>query len=196
MSRAPATAADGSDSLATVAVSGPITIAAAASGAASTLVPTLTRTTLAASVIAGKSTASTATISLQNSGSTVYSGSTHVTLYLSLSSTLDSTATGVSDVVRNVRIPAHKSVPVVVRLGAVPAVANAVTPTPIAPLKGAPPSSNRGRLARAVAPAAIKPEVSAPRVTTRASTSALPPAPACARPPTALERRSWRRRSW
>lgn len=107
-----------------VAVSGPIAITASTSGVASVLVPTLTRTTLSASAISGKSTPATATISLQNSGSTVYSGSTHVTLYLSQSSTLDSTATALPGVVRKLRIPAHKAVSVVVRLGAIPSVAN------------------------------------------------------------------------
>lgn len=107
-----------------VAVSAPITITAAAAGAASALVPTLPHTTLPASLVTGKSTPATATVLLQNSGSSVYSGSTHVTLYLSQSQTLDSTATPVSGVVRTLRVPAHKSVSLVVRLGAVPSVAN------------------------------------------------------------------------
>jgi hypothetical protein len=107
-----------------VAVSSAISITASAAGVASVLMPTLPHTTLPASVLSSKSTPANATVLLQNSGSVVYSGSTHVTLYMSQSSTLDSTATAVSGVVRNLRIPAHKSVALVVRLGAVPAIDN------------------------------------------------------------------------
>ncbi len=61
--------------------------------------------------------------------------------------------------------------------GAVPPIANAIAPAPIASPKGAPSSSNRGSLTRAVAHSATKPEGSAPSPGARASDSVSPLSP-------------------
>jgi len=107
-----------------VAVSEAIAVTASSSGVTSPLVPSLSRTKLPSTVLSGTATATTATIEIQNDGSSVSRGSTHVNLYLSLSSTLDSSAIPVSGLTRVLRIPAHRSVSLSVRLGAIPAVAN------------------------------------------------------------------------
>lgn len=113
--------ADPFSNIPVVAVSGAITITAAEAGATSPLVPSLARTKLPASLLSGMRTPTVAMVTLTNSGSSASSGSTTVTLYLSTSPTLDSTATPVAAVTRKLRVPAGRSVAVPVRLGSIPA---------------------------------------------------------------------------
>lgn len=103
-----------------VAVSGPIAITAAVAGPISPLVPSLGKTKLPASLISGVKTPAVANVTITNSGSSVSTGSTTVTLLLSTLPTLDSTAVPVAEVTRNLRIRPGKSVTVPVRLGSVP----------------------------------------------------------------------------
>jgi hypothetical protein len=107
-----------------VAVSAAIALTPATSGATSTLALSLSRTKLPSSLLSDSATPTTATIEIQNEGSSSYSGTTHLNLYLSLSATLDSSAIPVSGLTRVLRISAHRSTLLSVRLGAVPAVAN------------------------------------------------------------------------
>lgn len=107
-----------------VAVSGAIAITAAAQGVASQIAPSLARTKLPVTMLSASRTAAVANVSIQNNGSTTYSGSTHLALYLSLSPTLDSTAVPVAGVARSLRIAAGKSVSVRISLGSIPAVTN------------------------------------------------------------------------
>jgi hypothetical protein len=107
-----------------VAISGAIAVTAAVQGATSQLVPSLARTELPASMLSSSRTTVAATVSIQNQGSSTYSGSTRLALYFSLSATLDSTAVPVAAVVRSLRISTGKSVLIRVPLGSIPAVAN------------------------------------------------------------------------
>ncbi|HEY2587421.1 MAG TPA: hypothetical protein VGI81_16875 [Tepidisphaeraceae bacterium] len=104
-----------------VAVSAGIAITAAEAGASSPVVPSLSNTKLPASLLSGMRTPTLARVTLTNSGSSVASGSTTVTLFLSTSPTLDSSATPVTAVTRKLRIPAGRSTSLAVPLKAIPA---------------------------------------------------------------------------
>lgn len=116
--------ADPATDIPVVAVSNAITVTAAVQGAASPLVPSLAATKLPASFLSSTRTPAAADVSIQNQGSSVFKGLAHVTLYLSQSQTLDSSAMPVASVARSLRIAANRSVSVRVPLGAIPGIAN------------------------------------------------------------------------
>ena len=91
-----------------VAVSGAIALTPSTSGATSQLALSLSRTKLPSSLLSESVTPTTATIEMQNEGSSTYRGTTHLNLYLSLNATLDSSAIPVSGLTRVLSIPAHR----------------------------------------------------------------------------------------
>lgn len=103
-----------------VAVSAAISVTAAVAGPASSLVPSVSRTKLPASLISGMKTPAVATVTITNGGSTVSSGTTTVTIYLSTNSTLDSSAVPVASATRKLRIAAGKAAVVQVPLRSLP----------------------------------------------------------------------------
>lgn len=106
------------------AVSDAIQVTAALQGPVSQLVPSVAATKLPASLLSSTRTSAVASVSIQNQGTSTYSGVTHVALYLSTSPTLDSSAAPVASVARNLRLAANRSVTLRVPLGSIPAVAN------------------------------------------------------------------------
>lgn len=107
-----------------VAVSAAITVTAAVQGAASQLVASLAATKLPASLLSSTRTPAAAIVSIKNEGSSTFHGLTHVALYLSTSSTLDSIATPVTGVARSLQLAPNRSALLRVPLGSIPAVSN------------------------------------------------------------------------